>query len=284
MVITIASGKGGAGKTSVTVNLAKTAALSGYDVQVMDTDVEAPNAHLFLKPTIETETAVNSLVPEVDENLCTLCGACADVCEYHAIGVFGTSIMVFPELCHSCGACVLACPEKAITEVEYRIGALRRGWAGDSIEFIDGRLKIGEAKAPPVIRKVKKHLNREKMTFIDAPPGNSCPVVEAIKSSDFILLVTEPTPFGFHDLRMTFDVVRELDIPFGLVINKAGLGNRDVYDFCETHNIPVLLEIPFRRDLAKTYAAGQTWVELFTDIREDFSRLLQSLMERGRSK
>ncbi len=282
MVITIASGKGGTGKTSVAVNLAQTAITAGHDVQVMDADVEAPNTHLFLKPTITSETAVNALIPQVDENACTLCGACSDVCEFHAIGVFGTSIMVFPELCHACGGCTLACPEKAITEIEHPIGLLRAGLTGDSAEFIEGRLKIGEAKAPPIIREVKKHINREKMTIIDAPPGNSCPVVEAMKASDFIVLVTEPTPFGFHDLRMTFDVVREMDIPFGLVVNKAGMGDRAVYDFCQEHDIPILMEIPFRRELAGTYASGKTWVNLFPDMKEKFTELLANLTARGR--
>lgn len=283
MVVTIASGKGGTGKTSVAVNLAQTAIAAGYDVQIMDADVEAPNTHLFLKPKIESETAVNALIPKVDKSLCTLCGACQDVCVFHAIGVFGTSILVFPELCHACGGCTLVCPEKAITEIEHPIGLLRLGVTGDSTEFIEGRLRIGEAKAPPIIREVKKHLNREKMVIIDAPPGNSCPVVEAMKASDFILLVTEPTPFGFHDLRMTFDVVREMNIPFGLVINKAELGNREVYEFCEKHDIPILMEIPFRRDLARTYAAGQTWIDLFPDVQNKFVTLLGGFVERGRS-
>ena len=153
---------------------------------------------------------------------------------------------------------------------------------GDAAEFIEGRLKIGEAKAPPIIREVKKLLNREKMTIIDAPPGNSCPVVEAMKASDYIVLVTEPTPFGFHDLRMTFDVVREMNIPFGLVVNKAGMGDRKVYDFCREHDIPILLEVPFRRELARTYASGETWVNLFPDMKEKFADLLIDLMERGR--
>ncbi|MBN1561686.1 4Fe-4S binding protein, partial [candidate division KSB1 bacterium] len=193
MVITIASGKGGTGKTAITVNLAKTAIAAGQDVQVLDADVEAPNLHLFLKPTIERETTISARVPRVDEALCTRCGRCAEICEYHAIGVFGTSVLVFPELCHACGGCALACPEKAITEFDHPIGTLRQGMIDAAAQFVEGRLLIGEAKAPPIIRQVKKCMRREALVFIDAPPGNSCPAVEAMKGSDYILLVSEPT-------------------------------------------------------------------------------------------
>jgi MinD superfamily P-loop ATPase len=279
MVITVASGKGGTGKTSVAVNLASTARENGYAVQLIDADVEAPNTHLFLNPEIKAEKSINALVPRVDEGACTLCGTCAEVCEFQAIGVFGSSVLVFSELCHSCGGCTLACPEKAITEIEHPIGTLRLGGTADALGFLEGRLKIGEAKAPPIIREVKRHLDREILNIIDAPPGNSCPVVEAMKSSDYILLVTEPTPFGFHDLRMTFDVVRDMGIPFGLVVNKAGVGTRDVYDFCDEHDIPIHLEIPFRQDLAKTYAAGLMWIEHFPELMHSFSDLLDQLIK-----
>ncbi|MBN2000111.1 ATP-binding protein [candidate division KSB1 bacterium] len=282
MIITIASGKGGTGKTSVAVNLAQTAISAGQNVQILDADVEAPNMFLFLDPKVTSETTINALVPSVEKSLCTLCGACADVCEFHAIGVFGTSILVFPELCHSCGGCTLVCPEKAITEIEHPIGLLRKGQTAGSTEFVEGRLKIGEAKAPPIIREAKKHLDRKKLVIIDAPPGNSCPVVEAMKASDFIILVTEPTPFGLHDLRMIFEIVREMNIPFGLVINKAGLGNRDVYRFCDKKSIPILLEIPFRQDLASSYASGEIWINLFPDVQKKFISLLGKLTTGGK--
>ncbi|MBN1561582.1 ATP-binding protein [candidate division KSB1 bacterium] len=281
MTITIASGKGGTGKTAVTVNLAKTAIAAGHSVQVLDADVEAPNLHLFLRPTIESETTISARVPRVDETLCTCCGRCAEICEYNAIGVFGSSVLVFPELCHACGGCALACPEKAITEFDHPIGTLRQGAIGDATAFVEGRLRIGEAKAPPIIRQVKKCLQREALVFIDAPPGNSCPAVEAMKAADYIILVSEPTPFGLYDLRMTVDIVRQMKMPYGLIINKVGLGNRDIYEFSEKNHIDILAEIPFRRDLASAYAAGEVWVERFPELRQSFSSVLKKVTAAG---
>jgi MinD superfamily P-loop ATPase len=281
MTITVASGKGGTGKTAITVNLVKTAIAASHNVQVLDADVEAPNLHLFLRPTIKRETTISAWVPRVDETLCTRCGRCADICEFHAIGVFGTSILVFPELCHACGGCTLVCPEKAISEIAHPIGTLRQGVLDDAADFIEGQLLIGEAKAPPIIRQVKKGIQHEVLVFIDAPPGNSCPVVETMKASDYVILVSEPTPFGLYDLRMTVDIVREMNIPFGLIINKAGLGNRDMYEFSIKNHIDILAEIPFRRDLAAAYAAGQIWIDLFPEMRQSFVKMLMDVLTRG---
>ena len=227
MNVAIASGKGGTGKTTVATNLAVTAAASGREVQVLDCDVEAPNAHLFLKPEIERSEAVSVPVPEVDEEKCTACGECGRICQYSAIVSLKTKPLVFPELCHGCGGCALVCPEGAITEGLREVGVVEEGSAG-GVRFAGGKLRIGEAMAPPLIRAVKERALDDALVIVDAPPGTSCPVIEAVRGADFVLLVTEPTPFGLNDLAIAVDTVRKLGLPFAVVVNRAGLGHDSV--------------------------------------------------------
>ena len=272
MKVVVASGKGGTGKTSVAVNLA----LSVGADQVLDCDVEEPNVHIFLKPEATESHPVELLVPRIVEEKCTYCRRCAEFCQYNALFVAGETAMVFPELCHSCGGCKLVCPEEAIEEVPREIGKIFKGQA-DGVELVYGELNIGEPLAVPIISKVKEQAKEEGLVILDAPPGSACPVVEAVHGSDFCLLVTEPTPFGLHDLEVATLVVKQLGVPMGVVVNFAGIGDRGVYEFCEEQGIPVLMEIPFDRRIAELYSRGVPFTEEMTEWRERFRMLLESM-------
>jgi len=275
MIISVASGKGGTGKTLVATSLALT--LKDRDkVQLLDCDVEEPDAHVFLKPVITHSEAVSIPVPKVDEDKCTYCGKCAEVCAYNAIAVFPKHVLIFPELCHGCGACSYLCPEKAISEEGKEIGVVERG-NSDSVDFAHGRLTIGEAMATPLIRKVKEQARREGTVIIDVSPGTSCPVVEAVKDSDFCILVTEPTPFGLNDLVLAVETVRLLDIPCGVVLNRVGVGDGKVEEYCRKENIPILLTIPLDIEIAGLYSRGITLVEGMPQWRESFLGLFDKI-------
>lgn len=274
MIISIASGKGGTGKTTVAVNLA----LSLKNIQFLDCDVEEPNAQIFLKPRIEGKNKATILVPEIDEVKCTYCGKCREVCAYHAIAVLPGSdgkkgsVLVFPHLCHGCGACRLLCPQGAVKEVDREIGVIEIGAKGD-MQFVHGRLNIGEAMSPPLIRQVKEYINATRTVIIDAPPGTSCPVITAVKGSDFCVLVTEPTPFGLNDLILAVEVLRKLQIPFGVVINRSDIGDGKVEAYCGNENIPVLMKIPFSREIAISYSKGIPIVESDVSYKDKFNNL-----------
>jgi MinD superfamily P-loop ATPase len=256
MIISVASGKGGTGKTTVAVNLALFLAReNSAKVQLLDCDVEEPNAHLFLRPELDSSQPVTIPVPRIDYDKCTFCGRCAEVCAYNALAVLKDQVMVFDQLCHGCGGCTLLCPEKAITERGREMGVLEAGKSG-SIDFVHGRLNIGEAMAGPLIRAVKERIDPNSVTIIDVPPGTSCPVVESVKGSDYTLLVTEPTPFGLNDLELAVGLVRALEIPTGVVINRADLGDQGVRDYCQKEAIPILGEIPYDPNLARLYSRG----------------------------
>lgn len=254
-VLAIASGKGGTGKTTIAVNLAAALAEQGRRVQYVDCDVEEPNGHLFLKPSIQYSEAVGIPVPVVDAGKCTACGKCAEVCEYNAIAVLKTA-MVFPELCHGCGGCMPVCPEDAIREEPRIIGQLETGCAG-KIGFVQGRMNVGEPMAPPLIRAAKRTRIPEAIAILDAPPGTSCPVVATVRDAGYVVLVTEPTPFGLNDLRLAVDLMRRLGKDFGVVINRAGIGNDDVRSYCTKEHVPVLAEIPEDRKVAEAYSRGE---------------------------
>ncbi|KPK97903.1 MAG: (4Fe-4S)-binding protein [Omnitrophica WOR_2 bacterium SM23_72] len=278
MVISVASGKGGTGKTTVAVNLA----LSLNNVQFLDCDVEEPNAQIFLKPVINEQKKAYIPVPKIDESKCSYCGKCAKVCVYNAIAVLpgqegkkGTTL-VFAQLCHGCGACSALCPEKAIKEVNREIGIVERGDCG-KIEFVHGKLNIGEAMSPPLIRQVKAYVNPKKTVIIDVPPGTSCPVVESVKGSDFCVLVTEPTPFGLNDLILAVEVLRKIKIPFGVVINRSDLGNNKTEEYCRQKDIPVLMRIPFKKEIAMAYSKGEPMVKAFPEYKKDFEELFNTI-------
>jgi len=273
IVISVASGKGGTGKTTVAANLALSL---GKKIQFLDCDVEEPNAHIFLKPEITHAQSIGVPIPQVDEEKCTYCGKCAQVCLYNAIAVVKKNVLVFPELCHGCGGCTLLCPEKAIKEVNKPIGVVEEGKA-NSIQFVQGKLNIGEMMAPPLIRAVKKAANSNQITIIDVPPGTSCPVIEAVKDSDFCILVTEPTPFGLNDLILAVEVLKKLKIPFGVVINRADVGDKKVDEYCQKEKIPILMRIPMDREIAISYSKGIPIVEEKPDYKEKFKRLYRQI-------
>ena len=292
MIISIASGKGGTGKTTVATNLA----LSLKGVQFLDCDVEEPDAHIFLKPKIESRKTVSIPVPQVDEAKCNFCGKCAEVCAYNAIAVVKSvnrnssttadesssrakgKVLIFPELCHGCGGCKLLCPEKAITEVEKDIGLIEFG-ESKNIQFIHGKLNIGEALSPPLIRAVKEYINPTRTVIVDVPPGTSCPVIEAVKGSDYCILVTEPTPFGLNDLILAVEVLKKLKIPFGVVINRADIGDEKVERYCQDSKIPVLMCIPFDKEIAVAYSKGIPIVEVKPKYIQEFEKLFEKITE-----
>jgi MinD superfamily P-loop ATPase len=290
MIIAVASGKGGTGKTTVAVNLALSVAADTQesaksDLLFLDCDVEEPNAHLFLKPTIERREEVGILIPEVDYDKCTFCGRCAEVCAYHALAVVKQSVLVFPELCHGCGSCTLNCPEEAIHEVLNVTGVIEEGRTGN-IRFAHGILNIGEAMAVPVIRELKRRIGgnaTNRIVILDASPGTSCPVVETMRGADFVLMVTEPTPFGLHDLKLAVEVARgELELPVGVVINRDGVGDRGVEDYCAAEGIPILMHIPLDRRIAEAYSEGVMIVEALPEYRERFVELYRRIEEEAR--
>lgn len=277
MIISVASGKGGTGKTLVSTNLALSLAQS-YKVRFLDCDVEEPDAHIFLKPNFTQSGGVSIPVPEVDEEKCNYCGKCAEVCAFNAIAVVGEKFLLFPELCHGCGACSYLCPEDALREVGREIGTVEMGSSGN-MEFFQGKLNVGEPMAPPITRKVKEKVDANSVTIIDVPPGTSCPMVEAVEKSDFCLLVTEPTPFGLSDLSLAVEVVKKLNMPCGVIINRAGAGDSRVEEYCARENIPIMLEIPLDTEIAYLYSRGIPLIEGIPKWREDFLKIFDKVKE-----
>lgn len=280
MILAVASGKGGTGKTTVAVNLAR---VVQDGVWLLDCDVEEPNAGLFLKTRGRTEKVFSIPVPEVDEALCDGCGECGKFCAYHAIVSFGTVPLVFPEMCHGCGGCVRVCPRKAIREVDRPIGSIAVSKSG-SITLVEGRLDVGAILSPPLIRAVKSHLPAGRPAIVDAPPGTACPVVAAVRGADYVLLVTEPTPFGLHDLRLAVDLVREIGLQFGVVVNRKGIGDDRVEEYCAAEKIRVIAEIPDDRRIAEAYSRGRLLIDALPEYRELFERLAEETGFGGRSR
>jgi len=276
VIVAIASGKGGTGKTTLAVNLALS---MRRPVQLLDCDVEAPNVHLFLHPEVVGSEPAGILVPKVDGERCTLCGDCGELCQYNAIAILSNGLLVFKELCHGCGGCARVCPEDAIREELRPIGVVEHGRAGD-VEVVTGRLNVGEALAPPLIRAVRARASRDRVVLIDAPPGTSCSMIAAIHGSDLVVLVTEPTPFGLNDLALAVEAVRALRLPFGVVINRAGSGDRRVHDYCTAEGLDLLAELPDDRRVAESYARGHVLVEDLHHTRPMFEALARRIEDR----
>ena len=278
MIVAVASGKGGTGKTTVAANLAR---VSG--AALLDCDVEEPNAHLFLKgDPLGAPEVVSIPVPEVDEARCDGCGECGRFCAFKALAVLGRQVLVFSELCHGCGGCERVCPKGAIREVPRRIGVVETFKVGN-ITLIEGRLDVGVPMAPPLIRAVKARMGKGADAILDAPPGTSCPVVATLREADYVVLVTEPTPFGLNDLRLAVAVVRELRLPFGVVVNRAGSGDDRVQDYCRDEWIPVLAEVPDDRRIAEAYSRGELIVDALPEYRELFHALFNKISGRDKA-
>ena len=285
MKIAVASGKGGTGKTTVSSSL-----VSVWDSPViaMDLDVEEPNLHLFLNPTFTGSRPARMEIPEVDQALCTLCGKCSDLCQFKAISLMGKVLMTFPEMCHGCGGCLAICPENALHPIHRELGEIAWGHAGET-EFLMGRLRIGEAMSPPLMRQVKKRLDemqaaspdQPKDVITDAPPGVSCPAINAVMDSDVIVLVTEPTPFGVYDMKLAHEAFTPMNKPMGVVVNRAGLGNSEIYDYCAAKNLDILAEIPYDRQIAEAYASGVIISESSDKMKQIFLELAEKIKQKA---
>lgn len=275
MIISVASGKGGTGKTTISTSLALS--IEEEPVQFIDCDVEEPNSFIFLKPDNLKNKSATVLVPEIDKNKCTFCGLCQEICEYNALVVLKDNVLVLPELCHSCGGCSLLCPEKAISEVDREVGTIEMG-KRNNIEMVYGKLNIGEAMPVPLIKMVKKYIRKNNNVIIDAPPGTSCPVIEAVKDSDYCILVTEPTPFGLNDLKLAVGVMRELNKPFGVIINRHGMGDIGVEEYCREEKIEILMKVPFEKEIAVAYSKGIPLIELYPEYKRKFQNILNMIV------
>lgn len=278
MKIAIASGKGGTGKTSLATSLAFAA---GENTCLLDCDVEEPNSQIFMQAEIEKEEQVFMPVPVLDADKCTGCGVCADFCQFNAITTLGPgNTLIFPELCHSCGGCVRFCPEGALSEVDREIGRLSRG-KRDGIHFVEGRMTVGQTLAPPVIRAVLKAAPESPLTLIDAPPGTACPMVATVRECDFGLLVTEPTPFGLHDLELAVETFRQLEKPFAVVINRDTGEDSRVQDYCEREGIQGAGTIPEDRRAAEGYSRGDCLYKAMPEWRERIEAILEVARMQG---
>ncbi|EXJ14175.1 nucleotide-binding protein [Imhoffiella purpurea] len=279
LTIAVASGKGGTGKTSIAANLVL--ALDSADY--IDCDVETPNGHLFLDPEIRERSAVTQPLPRIDPELCVLCGACAEACEFNALAMSRRKVLLFAELCHSCGVCTSLCRVPgAITEVDREIGSVESGLirrGAQTTGFVQGSLNLGETATVAVIKAAKQQRDPERTVVLDAPAGTACPMVETLHGADYCLLVTEPTPFGLNDLELAVGVARRLGVPCGLVLNRCDIGDRAVADYCEAQDIPILMEIPFDRSLAEAYAQGRPWIDLDPTWGERFQTLFQRIRQ-----
>ena len=274
MKIAIASGKGGTGKTTIATNLA----LSLDNVQLLDCDVEEPDSHLFLDTDPEKIEDVHISIPIIDKQKCDFCGECSKFCQYHALAVVRNEVLFFSDLCHGCGGCTLVCPKDAITEEKRVIGVVE-GCSSDNLEFFHGLLNIGEAMATPVIKALKTQIKKEKTVILDSPPGTACPVIESVNEADFTILVTEPTPFGLHDLKLAVEILRTLTIPFGVIINRDGIGNDRVEKYCDKEGIKILLKIPHDEKIARLYSKGIPFIKQMPEWKDRFQELFKNIEE-----
>jgi len=279
VIVAVASGKGGTGKTTVSTNLARALA-ARTAVRYLDCDVEEPNGHLFLKPSLGPPHTIHRKVPVVDATACTGCGVCSDFCRFGAIAVMPNGPLVFPELCHSCGGCAMLCPSDAITEEDRPIGEVETGRSGD-VAFVHGRLRVGEPASPPLIAAVREMIDPDAVNLLDAPPGVACPAVAALRGADFALLVTEPTPFGLHDLAIAAETTRELGVPFAVVVNRSDMGDGRVDDWCKTQGIEVLARFREDRRIAEATSRGDLAYDVLAHVRGGYDELGRLVVERA---
>lgn len=275
MIVAIASGKGGTGKTTVAVNLAR---VFETGVRLFDCDVEEPNANLFLRGVRDAKETVCLKMPQIDTTLCDGCGDCSQFCQFNAIVIAGGKAMVFPELCHACGGCAIVCPTHAITEVDTRIGTVET-FQREGTTLTQGTLDVGISSASSLIDTVKQRLPADAIAILDAPPGTACPAVATVRRTDYAVLVTEPTPFGLHDLTLAVAMLRHIGVPFGVVVNRHGIGDDRVHTYCRNEGIPLLLEIPDDRRIAEAYSRGEILVDVLPEYRARFEQLRDHLLQ-----
>ena len=280
--LAIASGKGGTGKTTIAVNMAKSLAKTGLSVSYFDCDVEEPNGHIFLSPDWDGNFAVHKRIPVVNQEKCVHCGKCSQICEFSAIVNLGDNIMVFRDLCHACGGCALVCPVQAIEEINHEVGTVKVGHS-ENLEVIQGELMIGEPSAVPTIKAVKSYQKPGHINILDCPPGTSCPVVESVHQANYVILITEPTPFGFHDFKLAVELLNTMNLPFGAIINRSDLGDCGLRSFCQGRQIPILLEIPDDRKIAVAYSNGQLAIEVRPELIKQFTQVFSTIEKRNRS-
>lgn len=279
MKVVVTSGKGGTGKTILAANLAYVAEKEKFDVQYLDADVDEPNGHIFFKPIFQKKESVDLLIPEVDANKCTLCGKCSDICEFKAIIKIADKIITFPELCHGCGACSLVCEPKAIKEIPFNVGEIETAQI-NNLEFVQGKMGIGKSSTSTIIKELKRKINLNSLSFLDSPPGTACPVVESLRNMDYVVLVTEPTPFGLNDMLLSIDLINELKIPFGVIINRSDIGDDEVKKYCFKENIEILAEIPNSREVAELYSRGEMIAENMESYYNDIVKILKKITGR----
>lgn len=277
MVIAVLSGKGGTGKTTLATNLARVLSFN-YQVQLLDADAEEPDVHLFFQTVRESREDVHLMLPVIAREKCSLCGKCAEECQFGALSIFDTGVMVFNTLCHGCGLCTMICPESAITEVPKVIGRVDMGSIDDSLSFGMGIMEIGEPSPVRIIRALKKHIDHERIVIIDSPPGTSCPVVETLRKVDYAIMVTEPTPFGLHDLELAVSIVREMEVPFGVVINRDNASYSKIDEFASRENIDILERIPFDREIARAYSEGVLFSDAFPEWRVRLEKMYAKIL------
>ncbi len=280
MKIAVASGKGGTGKSTVSTNLAYFLSKIYKDVALLDCDVEEPNCHIFMKPDFNYSQSVCVPIPEINAEKCIACGKCAEVCQYNALAFVKDKVLVFGELCHGCGSCKLMCPVEAITEAGREVGVVESGYA-QGFNFVHGKSRIGEAMSPPLIKAVKKYGNEKdfKLQILDCSPGTSCPVIAAVDGADFVIMVTEPTPFGFYDLKLAVDVIRKIGLPFGVVINRSCQNDKLIEDWAKEENINILTKIPDDRKIAECYSKGELVLRAMPEFKKHFEPLLNIVRE-----
>ncbi|TWI67801.1 MinD superfamily P-loop ATPase [Desulfobotulus alkaliphilus] len=277
MKIAIASGKGGTGKTTLAVNLAASAPMP---ICLLDCDVEEPNAHLFIQTERIQRYPEGVFVPVIDTDRCTLCGKCETICRFSALVIIGKRLLAYPEMCHACLGCMRICPEEAISPGERILGDVVSATFGTH-QLIWGEMRVGEAMSPPLIEAVQRMAPDDRSLLLDAPPGTSCPMIAAIRDCDFVVLVTEPTPFGLHDLSLAVETARHLKIPCGIVVNRAEKGNTQIQDYASREKIPLLLEIPFKRSYAESYSRGEKLIDTDPALKKAFTGLWEIILKRG---
>ena len=280
MKITVMSGKGGTGKTTAATNMA----LSLENVQFLDADVEEPNASIFLKPEFSGKSEkVWRNIPDIQQNKCSGCRSCLEFCEYNALARLGEKIIVYPEVCNSCGGCKIICPEKAIQDEKRQVGEITGGRSTfnyRSIDFWQGKLTVGEASAVPLIVELKEKINENQTVIIDAPPGATCPTIESASDSDFIILVTEPTPFGLHDLKIAVELVEKIGKPHGIIINRSQPeADKIIENFCRDKQVDILLKIPFSREIAELYSSGIPFITEMKYWQDKFQQVMVDIKE-----